>query len=165
MSATYCTLPVTFSGPSGRGIDSPTPLTSRVVFITVAMRLSFPRGGARHLGDRLDHLGVARTSAQVAGDGVADVVLGRLRVLRQQGGGGHEHTGDTEPTLRHAVAHERLLHGDERAAAREPLDGGHGAATRLHRKHEAAGNQLAIEVNRARAAVAGTAALFRAGEA
>jgi hypothetical protein len=33
MSATYCTRPVTFSGPSGRGMDTPTPLTSRVVFI------------------------------------------------------------------------------------------------------------------------------------
>ena len=35
MSATYCTRPVTFSGPSGRGIESPTPRTSRVVFITL----------------------------------------------------------------------------------------------------------------------------------
>src|SRR5689334_15457033 len=98
MSATYCTLPVTFSGPSGRGIDSPTPLTSRVVFITVAMLLSFrARGaGARDLGDRLDHLGVARAPAQVAGDGVADVVLGRFRILREQRGGGHEDAGNTK---------------------------------------------------------------------
>ncbi len=36
MSATYCTRPVTFSAPSARGMERPTPLTSRVVFI-VAM--------------------------------------------------------------------------------------------------------------------------------
>jgi hypothetical protein len=36
-SATYCTWPSTFSGPSGRGMARPMPLTSRVVFITVAM--------------------------------------------------------------------------------------------------------------------------------
>ena len=34
MSATYWTAPVTFSRPSARGIGSPTPLMSRVVFIT-----------------------------------------------------------------------------------------------------------------------------------
>ena len=44
-SATYGTWPVTFSGPSGRGMESPTPLTSRVVFITLAMPLSFGEGG------------------------------------------------------------------------------------------------------------------------
>ena len=30
--------PVTFSGPSGRRMESPMPFTSRVVFITVDMR-------------------------------------------------------------------------------------------------------------------------------
>src|SRR5262245_19240551 len=173
MSATYCTLPVTFSGPSGRGIDSPTPLTSRVVFITVAMPFilsGWRRGhagsaGSRHLGDRLDHLRVARAPAQVAGDGVADLVLGRLRVLRQQGGGGHEDAGNTESALRHPVTHECLLHGNQRAAAGETFDRGHGTASRLHCEHEAARDELAIEVNRARAAVAGPAALLRTRQA
>ncbi len=43
MSATYCTRPVTFSGPSGRGIETPTPLTSRVVFIVLIGRSSARR--------------------------------------------------------------------------------------------------------------------------
>ena len=38
-SATYGTWPVTFSGPSGLGMDSPTPFTSRVVFIAMAALL------------------------------------------------------------------------------------------------------------------------------
>ncbi len=43
MSATYWTRPVTFSGPSGRGIETPTPLTSRVVFIVLIERSSARR--------------------------------------------------------------------------------------------------------------------------
>src|SRR5438094_7326259 len=106
MSATYCTLPVTFSGPSGRGIDSPTPLTSRVVFITVAMRSSFHAGGgargrARRLGDRLDHLGVAGAPAEVARDRVADFVFAGARILGEQRRGRRQHAGDAGPTLPH----------------------------------------------------------------
>ena len=44
-SATYWTRPVTFSAPSGRGMERPTPLISRVVFI-VAMTLSLSSGAA-----------------------------------------------------------------------------------------------------------------------
>src|SRR5262245_46265752 len=91
MSATYCTRPVTFSGPSGRGIDRPTPRTSRVVFITVLMS-----GSCGGFADRGHHLRVPRAPAQVAGDTVADLFLGRLRCLLQDGGGGHEHAGDAE---------------------------------------------------------------------
>ena len=45
-SATYSVLPVTFSAPSARGIDRPTPFTSRVVFITVAIGHALPAAGA-----------------------------------------------------------------------------------------------------------------------
>jgi hypothetical protein len=138
-----------------------------VVFITVAMLLSFrARGaGARDLGDRLDHLGVARTPAQVAGDGVPDVVLGRFRILREQRGRGHEDAGNTKSALRYPVPHECLLHGDQRAAAREALDRRHRPAPRLHRQNEAARDELTVEVNRTRAAVSGSAALLRTREA
>src|SRR5213593_2774398 len=109
-SATYWTWPVTFSGPSGRGIDSPIPFTSRVVFITVDMK-SAPRAGrgAGGLGDRGQHLRVAGAAAEVAGDPVANLVLGRMRVLRQECGGGHQHPGDAEAALRDAVANECIL--------------------------------------------------------
>src|SRR5688500_3919998 len=68
-SATYSVFPVTFSAPSARGIASPTPWTSRVVFITVAMGSGPPgrRGGGR-LRDRSDHLRVAGAPAEIAGD-------------------------------------------------------------------------------------------------
>src|SRR5205085_2579115 len=170
ISATYCTLPLTFSGPSGRGIDSPTPLTSRVVFITVAMRSSFradggARGRARRLGDRLDHLRVAGAPAEVAGDRVANVVVGGPRILGDQCRGGHQHTGDAEPALRYAVPNEGVLQWRERAATRQPLDRRHGPPARLHRQHEAARHEVAIQMDGARAAVAGAAAFLWAGEA
>src|SRR2546427_115494 len=122
-------------------------------------------GGPRRFGDRLDHLGVARAPAEVAGNRVADVVLGRLRVLGEERGGRHQHARDAEAALRHAVTHERVLHGRERPAARQPLDGGHGAPSRLHREHEAARHELAIQMHGARAAVAGAATLLGSGEA
>src|SRR5882724_4664353 len=162
-SATYCTWPVTFSGPSGRGMESPTPFTSRVVFIT-DIRSPFRRH-AGGLGDRGDHRRVARAAAEVARDRVADLLVRRLRVLVEQGGGGHEHAGNAEPALRHAVAHERLLHRREHAGARQPLDGRDRAPARLHGQHQAARHEPAVEVDGARAAVAGPAALLGAGEA
>src|SRR5262245_41487811 len=129
-SATYWTWPVTFSGPSGRGMESPIPLTSRVVFITVAMAmrlLSCARPGRRgprpravlrlsrrwiradDLGDGRQHLGVPGAPAEIARDAVADLRLGGVRILVEQGRGGHQHAGDAEPALRHPVPHEGLL--------------------------------------------------------
>src|SRR5881296_1298386 len=109
-SATYWTWPVTLSGPSGRGIDSPMPFTSRVVFITVDIASAPPAdGGAGSLGDRGQHLRVSRASAQIAGDPVADLFLGRMRLLGQERGGRHDDAGDAEATLGHAVADEGIL--------------------------------------------------------
>src|SRR5690242_10982941 len=162
MSATYWTLPVTFSGPSGRGIESPTPFTSRVVFITVDISLSFHSG---RLGDRLDHFGVAGAPTQVAGDPVADVLVRWLRVFGEERGGGHHHPGNAEPALGDAAAHERVLQRREGAATREPLDRGHRAPARLHGEHETARHELAVQVDGTRAAVTGATAFLRAGEA
>src|SRR4030095_2243310 len=84
MSATYSTLPVTFSGPSGRGIDSPTPLTSRVVFIVAAggsmpPLLALAGRGRGRLGNRGDHLRIAGAPAEVAGDAVPDLLRRGVR--------------------------------------------------------------------------------------
>src|SRR5499427_3573758 len=165
MSATYCTRPVTFSGPSGRGIASPTPLTSRVVFI---VDMSGAPGGGRRLGglgDGGDHLRVARASAEIARDAVADLLLARLRMLGDEGGRGHEDAGDAEAALGHAVADEGVLQRMEDTVVAEAFDGGDGTPARLHGKHEAARHRLAIEMHGAGAAVAGAAALLGPSEA
>src|SRR5215831_13978624 len=139
MSATYWTCPVTFSGPSGRGIERPTPFTSRVVFIVVAMA-SAPGGGhgSARLCDRGQHLGVAGASAQVAGDAVSDLLLGGVGGLGEDGGGGHEDTGNAESALGHAVADEGVLQRMKGAGPAQPLHGLDGAAPGLHGQHEAA---------------------------
>src|SRR3989442_1608426 len=132
-SATYCTWPVTFSGPSGRGMESPTPLTSRVVFIVVAMDSSPPGGrGARDFGDRGQHLRVARATAQVAGDSVADLFFGRVWILGEQRRRRHQHPGDAEATLRHTKSHERVLERMKGVETSQPFDRPHGATACLH---------------------------------
>src|SRR6266704_803504 len=164
-SATYCTWPVTFSGPSGRGMESPTPLTSRVVFIVVAMDSSPPGGrGARDFGDRGQHLRVASATAQVAGDSVADLFFGRVWILGEQRRRRHQHPGDAEATLRHAKSHERVLERMKGVETSQPFDRPHGATARLHREHETARDRLAVEVDGARTAVAGAAAFLGPGQ-
>src|SRR2546421_483405 len=69
------------------------------------------------------------------------------------------------PTVRHAPPDECILEWRERAATRQPLDRRHGPSACLHRKHETARHELAIQMDGARAAVAGAAAFLRAGEA
>src|SRR6185503_1522926 len=132
MSATYCTCPVTFSGPSGRGMARPTPLISRVVFITAMTSGSLRGLRARDFGDRRQHLRVAGAPAQVAGDAVANLLFRGMRSLGQQRGGRHQHAGDAEATLGHAQTHERLLQRVQRARVGQPLDRAHIAAADLH---------------------------------
>src|SRR2546427_160234 len=164
-SATYCTWPVTFSGPSGRGMESPTPLTSRVVFIVVAMDSSPPGGrGARDFGDRGQHLRVAGAAAQVAGDSVADLFFGRVWILGEQRRRRHQHPRDAEATLRHAKSHERVLERMKGIETSQSFDRPHRATARLHREHETARHRLAVEVDGARAAVAGAAAFLGPGQ-
>src|SRR5215813_10805398 len=164
MSATYCTRPVTFSGPSGRGIESPTPLTSRVVFM-VDMS-GAPRGGRLGgLADGGDHLRIARAPTEIARNAVANLLLARLRILGEEGGGGHEDAGDAEAALGHAVADEGVLQRVEDAVRAEALDGGDGTAAGLHGEHEAARHWLAVEVHGARSAVPGAATFLGPGQA
>src|SRR5262245_55256021 len=164
-SATYSVRPVTFSAPSARGMESPTPFTPRVVFITVAMASTPPsRRGGGCLRDRGDHLRVPGAPAQIAGDPVANFLLRGVTVLVQQGGRRHQHPGDAKPTLRDAVTDERVLQRVERGVLPQPLDGSDRVASRLHRQHETACDRFAVEMDGAGAAIAGAAAFFGADE-
>src|SRR5262245_31032210 len=124
MSATYWTCPVTLSAPSARGMDTPTPLISRVVFmIAMASSLSSGCGGRRRLRDGGHHGRVSGAAAQISGDAVADLLLGGVRVLGEKSRGRHQYTGDAEAALRYALAHEGFLERGERAGGGEALDG------------------------------------------
>src|SRR2546426_9771963 len=97
-------------------MDRPMPFTSRMVFITVAMKSAPPAGrGAGGLGDRGPHLRVPGAAAEIAGDTVADLFLGRVRVLRQERGGRHQHARDTKGALGEAGAGETPPEREERA--------------------------------------------------
>src|SRR5580765_4716709 len=164
MSATYWTWPVTLSAPSARGMERPTPLTSRVVFM-IAMASSLSSGcGGRGLGDGGHHGRVTGAAAEVAGNAVADLVFGGVRILSEQRRGRHEDTRDAESTLRHTLLHERVLERGEHAHLGETLDGADGAAARLHGQHEAARHGLAVDVDGAGSAVAGAAAFLGSGQ-
>src|SRR5947199_2421901 len=71
------------------------------------------RTGARHLRGRLldgvhDVL-VARAAAEVALDALPDLVLGRVRVVTQEVGGGHDHARRAVATLQRVALVERRL--------------------------------------------------------
>src|SRR3954447_26166010 len=55
--------------------------------------------GSGRLLDRFDDVHVARAAAEVAADPLADLAIGRLRVLRQEPGGLHDHSGCAEAAL------------------------------------------------------------------
>src|SRR3982075_2181682 len=59
--------------------------------------------------DRLDDVGVARAAADLAGDRLADLGVGRVGVLVEQGARGEQHAGRAEPALQPVLGDEALL--------------------------------------------------------
>src|SRR4051812_17065493 len=119
-------------------------------------------GGARAHG--LDDVVVTGAPAQVAFEPVPDLVLARIRRAATQVGRTHDHPRCAEPALQAMVLLERGLHRVQLAAGGEPLDRGDLGALGLDREHGARLDGLAVNVDGARAALAGVAADVRAGE-
>ena len=122
------------------------------------------RLGASRFVDRGQHLRVAGAPAEVAGDAVADLLLGRVRRLGEQRRGGHQDPGNAEAALGHAVPDEGVLQRVEDAVLGQPLDGEDGPIAGLERQDQAARDRLAVEMDRAGPAVAGPAPFLRPGE-
>ena len=89
----------------------------------------------------LDNLHIPRTAADIVAQGVPDLCLRGIRVLVQQGLGGHDHTGDAKaalhcPRLTEGVGVGRplelpqALHG-QHALALQPVGAQHAGAHRL----------------------------------
>ena len=114
--------------------------------------------------DGLDDVHVPRAAADVPLQRDAHVLLGRVRVPREQGGGAHQHPGRAVAALERVVLVERLLERRQLTVGGEPLDRRDLGALGLHREHHAALHRLAVDVDGAGAAVARVAADVRPGE-
>src|SRR6266700_509068 len=99
-------------GSSRRWILAP---TSWVTDLSVSSRrdLRLPgRRAAHRLGGGLhclDDVHVTRTSAEVAFEAPADLILGRVGVLLEQVGRGHDEAGRAVPALQSVLIPEGLL--------------------------------------------------------
>ena len=174
-------------GSSLRLTEWPMPPTSGVVWrrasvVISSLPLSRPRPIAERLGrlrraptrprqlagrllDRLDDVHVAGAAAEVAADPLPDLLLVRVRVLVEQPGRLHDHARRAEAALEAVLVPERLLERVERRAVGHALDRLDLGAVGLDGEHRARLGALAVDVDGARAAVAGVAADVRAGEA
>src|SRR5215204_6265731 len=118
----------------------------------------------RRVTDRRDDVLVAGAAAEIAFDGVADLVVGGIRVLRQQVDGGHDHAGRAEPALETVLLPERGLHRVELIAVSEALDRLDLRPVRLDGEHGARLDRPAVDMDGAGAALAGVAADMRPGQ-
>ena len=134
-------------------------------FRVMPVRVALPRRGRP---DRVEDLLVAGAAAEVARERLADLGLGRAGVAREQFVGGDDQPGCAEPALHGAGGQERLLDRVELlVAGREPLDR-HDARAPLApapAEHEAGAHERAVEVDRARAALALLAGVLRSRQA
>src|ERR1041385_8592044 len=95
------------------------PETSGLVLGGMARLLELLRG----VLDRLDDVDVAGAATEVPRDRLADVVLGRLGVLREERAAGHHHARRAEAALQAVLLPEALLDRVELVSLLEPLDG------------------------------------------
>src|SRR5437879_2876636 len=126
------------------------------------------RRAAHRLGgglDGLDDVHVAGTPAEVAFESPPDLVFGRVRVLREQIRGGHDEARRAVAALQAVLVPERLLDRVQLAILGHALDRGQALALGLDRKQGAALDGVAVDQDRARAALAGVAPDVSAREA
>src|SRR6478672_6385194 len=138
--------------------------SAAVVMVVAPRSTGGDRRRAGRLLDRLDDIDVARTATQVAADALADLGLGGVRVLAEQPGRLHDHARGAEAALEPVLVPERLLQRVERGAVGHPLDGLDLVPVGLDREDGAGLRALAVEVDGARAAVAGVAPDVGAGQ-
>src|ERR1700730_9717628 len=160
----------TVGPPNGISRPRARPAPTAAVPITKARRLnvgiwfmatsSNARGGV----DRLAHLLEGATPADV-GDGLVDILIGRLRLLLEQGRDRHDHSALAIAALRDVIIDPGLLHPVQRALRRQPFDGGDLFADGFADQHAAGSHRDAVDVNGAGAALCNAATVFGAGQA
>ena len=109
--------------------------------------------------DRVAYLLEGAAAADI-GDGIVDVLVGRLRVVFQKRAHRHDHAALAIAALRHVVVDSCLLHLAEGAFVREALDGRDLLADRIAHGDAAGARRDAVHMNRAGAALCNAAAIF-----
>src|SRR6266699_3544602 len=99
------------------------------------------------------------------GDGLVDVLVGRLRLLLEQRRQRHDHSALAIAALRDIVGDPGLLHFVQCAIGTQSLDGGDLLADGLAHHHAAGSHRHAVDMNRASAALCNAATIFGAGQA
>src|SRR5262249_33939046 len=107
---------------------------------------------------------VSGAPAEVAGQPVADLGLGRVELPLEQGVAGHEESRRADAALEGGVLEEALLQGMERLALGQALDRFDPSPPDLAAQHEARAHEPAVQRDAAGAAVAGRAAFLAAGQ-
>ena len=114
--------------------------------------------------DGIDDVRIARTTAQIAFNRVADFLARRFGIALEQLHARHDHAGCAVSALQAVTLPKSLLHRMQLAIPGQPFNRSHFRAVRLHRQDRAGFDGLAIEQNRASAANAGFTAEVGAGQ-
>ena len=112
----------------------------------------------RRILHRADDVLVSGAAAQVAFQAVPHRLVVRIGFLGEQVERLHDHAGRAEAALQRMVVAERFLDGVQLPVPGQAFDGEDVAAVGLHGEHRAGLDAVAVQVNGARAAVAGVAA-------
>src|SRR5262245_28656730 len=146
-------------GSSLRLTEWPMPPTSGVVRGAIVPPSTQP--GGRVL-NRLDDVHIARAAAKIAGNRVADLRFGRVRVTAQEGDASHHHARRAVSALEPVLLPETLLNRMELPILFEPFDRHDLGAVCLDGKHGARLHGFFVENHRTGAAVRRVAADVRA---
>src|SRR5258705_7964213 len=114
--------------------------------------------------DSLAHLLEGAAAADI-GDRTIDVGVGRLRLVLEQRRDRHDHTALAVAALRDVVVDPGLLDLAQHAVLGEPFAGGDLLALGGADGQRAGADRLAVEMDRAGAALRDAAAVFGAGQA
>src|SRR3981081_3942974 len=162
-------------GPKGISRPSARPGPTAAVPITKARRLrlvivsrgiwfmaasSSVRGGV----DRLAHLLEGAATADI-GDGLVDVLVGRLRLFLAQRRHRHHHPAVAVAELRNIVGNPGLLHFVQRSVAAQSFNGGDLFSGRFADQHAARAHRNAVDMDGAGPALCNAASIFGAGQA
>src|SRR5262245_43766291 len=125
--------------------------------------LRFLRGGSG-LAHGGENPRISAAAADVAGERLDDLLVGRVRIRREERGRGDDHSRRAIAALKRLLIQERLLRRMQASSRRESFDRRDLRAGRLRYRSAAGARGTSIQKNRARAALPFAAAVLGAGE-